>query len=95
MYRIADCVRNSHASKDGGVVLDTKRSRLFGFNAVGARIFELLRCGKSQASIVSAVAAEFAMDRATVERDFSEFVGQLLECRLVELETSDEDHACR
>jgi hypothetical protein len=94
VYRIADWIRNSDASGDGGIVLDTKHSRLFGFNAVGARIFELLRRGETPASIVSQVATEFAMDRATVERDFAEFVGQLVECRLVELETPDENHTC-
>jgi hypothetical protein len=83
VYRIADWVRNANASGDGGVVLDTKHSRLFAFNPVGARIFELLRRGEAPASIISAVATEFEMDRATVERDFTEFVGQLMECRLV------------
>ena len=90
MFRVPDWVRNSGPSRDGCVLLDTRASKLFSLNPVAARILQLLASGTSEGVIVSAIAAGFGIDRATAERDFSDFVGQLVELHLVERETYDD-----
>jgi len=88
-YRIPDWVRNTGPSRDGCVLLDTRASKLFAFNSVAARIFQLLASGKSESAIVSAIASGFGIDRATAQRDLAVFVAHLVELRLLELETYD------
>ena len=80
--RVAENIRSTH-SQDGGIVLDILHGQMFRLNFVGSRILELLKQGFAEPEIAAQLAREFAIDRATVEVDVSEFVETLQKNRLL------------
>ena len=54
---------------DEVIVLDLKGGEYFGLPDVGARIWELLLDGKPLLEVADVIVGEYAVDRATAERD--------------------------
>lgn len=88
MYRVSNAVRTTH-SRDGGIVLDVERGRMFDLNLVGSRILELLKNGSSESEIVDCVSSEFSARRDLVELDIREFMQALRDHRLIEEQNSN------
>jgi Coenzyme PQQ synthesis protein D (PqqD) len=69
---------------DGEVVLlDLASGTYFGLNEVGTRIWEMIEAGHDEPAIVSALAAEYAADAATIAADVKRLLGELRSRRLV------------
>jgi hypothetical protein len=83
MYRLSDAVRSTH-SQDGAIVLDVRQGQMFNINFVGSRIFELLKNGSTESSIVDEISREFEVSRNLAENDVREFIQTLAKFQLVE-----------
>jgi hypothetical protein len=57
----------------------------YGLDAIGARVWNLMREPVTFASVVDSMLAEYQVDRPTLERDLRAFVNQLAEQGLVEI----------
>jgi Coenzyme PQQ synthesis protein D (PqqD) len=79
---VSDGVRSTHG-QDGAIVLDIHQGQMFNLNPVGSRILELLESGSAEADIVDKVSREFGANREIVENDVREFIGSLMEHKLV------------
>jgi hypothetical protein len=88
MYRVSDAVRATHG-RDGGILLDVERGRMFDLNLVGSRILELLNKGSSESEIVDCVSSEFNARQDLVESDVREFMQALRDHRLIEEQNSN------
>jgi Coenzyme PQQ synthesis protein D (PqqD) len=73
----------ANVTTDGVVLLDVKEGSVYSANVVGARIWELLQSGRTQAEIVEQIAVEYSAPHATVETDLREFVHALRNRALV------------
>jgi hypothetical protein len=71
---------------DETVILDLAHGTYFGLDPVGARIFELLRCGCSLAQACEAMLTEFEVARHDIERDVLALTQQLIDKQLVSVE---------
>jgi len=67
------------------VMLDPRRSRYFGLDAVGHRIWELLESPRSVEALCSELQGEFDVDAESCQGDVLVFLGQLAEAELVEV----------
>ena len=66
------------------VLLDMDHERYFGMDEVGTRVWELLREGLAFEAIVVRLTEEYDAPRERIETDVEQFLGRLLESRLVE-----------
>lgn len=66
------------------VLLDLDSENYFGLDEVGARIWMLLKEGKSASQMVDVLLEEYRVDRQTLERDTEKLLTALLEAGLVE-----------
>jgi hypothetical protein len=66
------------------VLLDLDRERYLGMDEVGTRVWESLHEGLAFDAIVERLAEEYDAPRERIEADVEQFLGRLLECRLVE-----------
>ena len=75
------------SSQVGGdaVVLDMQSGKYFGFEAVGARIWELVQQPRKVSDIRDAVLREYDADPAECERDLLAFLQQMQEAGLIEV----------
>ncbi len=62
---------------DETVLLHLENGTYYGLDAVGTRIWEMLREGKAPLSICEAVAREYGIAREAVEADARRFLGDL------------------
>lgn len=69
---------------DDLVMLDPKSGQYFGTNTIGERIWELLEQPRTLTELIDMLAGEYDVDRATCERDVTDFVAELLDAELVE-----------
>ena len=83
MYRVSDTVRSTH-NRDGAIVLDVRRGKMFNVNFVGSRVLELLKGGSAESAIVDELSREFGISRDLAENDVREFLQTLKKCHLVE-----------
>jgi Coenzyme PQQ synthesis protein D (PqqD) len=83
MLRLSDTVRSTH-NQDGAVVLDIRQGQIFNLNFVGSRIFELLKSGPTESSVVDQISSEFGVRRDLAEKDVRNFLQNLKDCHLVE-----------
>jgi hypothetical protein len=74
---------SAHARPDGVVFLHSGKGVLYSSNAVGARIWELLRKGRSVDQIATELAAEFPVPAETIGKDTRQFVGELASAGIV------------
>lgn len=70
---------------DGAVfIVDAARSELRELNGTASAVWEGLAAGRSEAAIVSGMAAEFEVDERTARADLREFVAELAAAGLLE-----------
>ena len=60
------------------VLIDTSTDSVFGIDEVGLRIWQALVNGTPCSDALDAISDEYEVDRATLEGDAEEFVGNLL-----------------
>lgn len=72
------------------VLLDLKSDNYFGLDDVGTRIWQLIEeFGGDLRAVVESMAAEYAVDRQTLERDLLDLTTRLKESGLVEFLAED------
>lgn len=78
---------NQMASRVGDevAILDLDRSKYYGLDPVGARIWELMQTPVALSAVLDALVAEFDVDNTTARNDLLALVDELLETQLVEL----------
>ena len=81
-YRIPDRVL-SHRVDDEVVLLDRDANACFGLNAVGARIWELLRDLREPGAIVESIENEYDVSHDRAAADLAELLARLLEAKLL------------
>jgi len=79
------------ASQDGAVLLDIEQGLCFGLNPVGAKIWEMVKDGRSLDEMTDALEKEFRLPRAQLLVDVSDFLKQLEKMRLVGEQSSPAD----
>jgi hypothetical protein len=70
---------------DEVAILDLDRSKYYGLDPVGARIWELMQTPVALSAVLDALVAEFDVDNTTARNDLLALVDELLETQLVEL----------
>lgn len=70
---------------DEAVLLHLEQERYYSLNEVGARIWALIGDGRSLASVVEHIAAEFDAEEATIAADALALAEELLAAGLIEL----------
>lgn len=73
------------------VLLDLSREFYFGLDAVGTRVWQLLREGKSLKQLLDVMLDEFDVAREQLEMDVVAFLENLVSAGLISVENS-EDH---
>ena len=68
------------------VILDLASGTYFGLNPVGARMWQLMREGKSLGEICAAVESEYQATRGEIERDLAKLVADLAAKGLITLD---------
>jgi hypothetical protein len=76
LYEISAGVRSTR-NKDGGIVLDIKRGKIFHLNGVAASVFERLGLRRTRTQIVHEISQEFDISTEIVENDVTEFLESL------------------
>lgn len=67
-----------------GVVVRQAAGEVLVLNEVGARVLDLLDAETPVAALVDALAAEFDVDRAALERDVAAYLRDLLDAGIIE-----------
>ncbi len=67
------------------VILDTEKSRYYGTEVVGRRVWELIGSPTKVSSICDQLLNEFQVDRATCENEVLRFLNQLLTVDLISI----------
>lgn len=76
-------------------ILGLKNSVYYGLNAVGARIWELLREPKSLQEVQTAIVNEYDVSAEQAEKDLLQFMRGMLAEGLIELSGQDSRHSGR
>jgi Coenzyme PQQ synthesis protein D (PqqD) len=84
-YRQSDGIAQA-AHAGHVVVLDPFGAKYFGFDEVGARIWELLQSAVTPDDIADHIAREYDAPRDTIKVDVDAFIGQLAQARLITAE---------
>ena len=84
-YRHSDGVAQA-AHADHVVVLDQTGARYYGFDQVGARIWNLLEHHVTADDIVDRIVSEYDAPRDEIKADVDAFIGQLAHARLITAE---------
>jgi coenzyme PQQ synthesis protein D (PqqD) len=74
---------------DEAAILGLKNSVYYGLNAVGARIWELLREPKSLEEVQTAIVEEYDVSAEQAQRDLRQFLRGMMAEGLIELSGSD------
>jgi hypothetical protein len=78
------------ANQDGAVLLDIEQGLCFSMNAVGAKIWELLKQGYSSSAIVDCLEKECeGVTRSQLEIDVTDFLSELQSRRLIVTEQAE------
>jgi hypothetical protein len=70
------------------VILDLASGTYFGLDSVGARIWQLLSEGRTQAEVCESMLAEYEVSRDEIERDLSELLDALVDKGLIRFESA-------
>lgn len=65
------------------VLLDLGSGTYFGLNEVGTRIWQMIEAGLDETAITSALADEYAAERAGIAADVARLLGELRARRLI------------
>ena len=71
---------------DGAVLLDLHEGKYFSLNAVGMEIWQQIEQGASQTAIMDHLTSTFDAPITQLKEDMDEFIGTLVERRLVHVE---------
>ncbi len=71
-----------------GVLLQVETGRYFGLDEVAHRMWQLILEHGDLSAVQQALLAEYQVDPETLSADLNRFIGQLVERKLVEIETS-------
>jgi hypothetical protein len=66
------------------VLLDLASESYFGLDAVGTRIWQLLRDGADESRLVETLLDEYDVEREVLERDVADLLDRLAEAGLIE-----------
>ena len=88
--KVAKGVRET-INQDGAVLLDIEQGLCFSLNPVGARIWEMVKNGRSLDEMTDALEKEFRLPRTQLLVDVSDFLKQLEKMRLVGEQSSRAD----
>ena len=69
------------------VLLSIETGNYFHFNAVGSRIWSLIETPMAANELIERLLAEFAVDRATCDRQVVDFLSDLSANRLISVES--------
>jgi hypothetical protein len=72
---------------DQVVLLSIETGNYFHFNTVGSRIWSLIETPMATKEIIERLVAEFAVDRATCDREVTDFLSDLSAHRLISVES--------
>lgn len=72
------------------VLLDLSREHYFGLDAIGTRVWQLLREGKSLEQLFDVMLDEFEVGREQLEIDITAFLENLISAGLISLEISED-----
>ncbi|MFC1688476.1 PqqD family protein [Pseudomonadota bacterium] len=72
------------------VLLDLSREHYFGLDAIGTRVWQLLREGKSLEQLFDVMLDEFEVGREQLEIDIAAFLENLISAGLISLEISED-----
>ena len=67
-----------------GIVVRQTAGEVLVLNGVGARVLDLLESGTPVGGLVDSMAAEYDIDRATLERDVLAYFQELLDAGIIE-----------
>lgn len=71
-----------------GIVVKQAVGEVLVLSEVGARILDLLEPGTEVATLLRALAAEYDIDPATLERDVVVYLQELLDAQVIEIATA-------
>jgi hypothetical protein len=72
------------AISESGFLFNPSTGDSFGTNACGKEIIRLLQDGRSQTQILESLESEFEVDRASLEKDLTDFLYMLGTYRLLD-----------
>jgi hypothetical protein len=84
-FRVPDHVL-TRAAGDESVILNLDNEYYYGLDPIGSRFWELIAAGAPFGSTVTTLLDEYEVDRATLVRDLTAVVGDLLRHGLVRIE---------
>jgi len=67
------------------VLLDLASENYFGLDAVGTRVWQLLKEGKDGALLIDTLLEEYEVERGVLEKDVAELLDRLSEAGLIEV----------
>lgn len=68
------------------VLLDLKGEKYFGLDAVGTRVWQLLKQGQDRVALIDTLLAEYEVERETLEQDVAELLDNLSIAGLAEID---------
>jgi len=78
-------VNRNLAISENGFVFNPTTGDSFSVNELGALIINKIKEGKSEAEILEFITQEYDTEKATIEKDFNEFIKILSNHQLIEL----------
>lgn len=72
------------AVSETGFLFSPSSGETFTLNATAAEIFHLLQQGEDLETITNFILEEYEVDKSTLERDLTDFIGMLKQNRLIE-----------
>lgn len=82
-------IKKNIALNDSGFIFDPSTGDSFNTNPVGLEIVQMLKQGKNQKEIGAFFLKEYAVDEATFEKDFYDFVNMLSKLKLTERDENE------
>jgi hypothetical protein len=80
--KLKDSVREA-INADGAVLLDIEQGRCLSLNSVGAKLWAMIKEGRSLDQVAESLEKEYGVSRQIVSQDISDFVGKLEANRLI------------
>jgi hypothetical protein len=84
-------LKKNIAVSESGLLFNHVTGESFTINPIGIEILKLIREEKSMEDILKAIMERYSIDRATVEKDYHDFIGILYNHNLIDTheETND------
>lgn len=79
-------IKKNIALSDSGFIFNPGTGESFSVNPIGVEMLKMIKEGKSDEQIKSAVTDQYQVDEATFERDFNDFISMMKHYSLTENE---------